>query len=87
MRSVHIGCSRYSWRYHLLVALSFRGCDGAGARPRAQSPELGVCLWYIPAFLNYAAASLRFRVGVNRAGRGAETSFLRAGQPSSAGAV
>jgi hypothetical protein len=49
MRSVHIGCSRYSRRC-LLKATSHVIVDGVGARPRAQSPELDILVWCIQAF-------------------------------------
>ena len=49
-RSVHIGCSRYSRRCHLLGRPLVPSCDGAGARPRAQSPELDILVWCIQAF-------------------------------------
>ena len=38
-RSVYIGCSRYSRRCRLLGRPLVPSCGGAGARPRAQSPE------------------------------------------------
>jgi hypothetical protein len=60
MRSVHIGCSRYSRRCHL-KAPSRTIKDGAGASPRAQSPKLDIWVWRIEAFcLNYVATGLRF---------------------------
>jgi len=59
MRSVHIGCSRYSRRC-LLKAPSRAIVDGAGARLRAQSPELDLSGG---AFnLYYATSSLLLRV-------------------------
>ena len=61
MRSVHIGCSRYSRRC-LLKATSHAIVDGVGARPKAQSPELDISCGAFKLVQNYAAASLRFRV-------------------------
>ena len=49
MRSVHIGCSRYSRRC-LLKAPSRAIVDSTGARPKAQSPELDIWVWCIQAY-------------------------------------
>jgi hypothetical protein len=62
MRSVYIGCSRYSRRCHLLgrplvPSVMGRG-PGQGRSPRNSALACGVCR----PFLNYAAASLRFCV-------------------------
>ena len=63
MRSVHIGCSRYSRRCRLLAALSFhRGMErgpGQGRSRRNSTFGYGACNRSV---LNYAAASLRLRV-------------------------
>lgn len=62
MRSVYIGCPRYSRRWRLLVALSFhRVIERVPAQGhRRRNSALG-CGAFNP-FLDNAAASLRFRV-------------------------
>jgi hypothetical protein len=60
MRSVHIGCSRYSRRCHLLDALSFhRVMERGPGQGRSRRNSAFGCGAFQP-FLNYAAASLRF---------------------------
>ena len=41
VRSVQVGCSRFSRCCHLIVDLCFRLHNGSWARPLTQSPELG----------------------------------------------
>ena len=63
MRSVHIGCSRYSRRCHLLVALSFhRGWNGGQGKGAVAGTRRLAMLHATSFVLNYAAASLRLRV-------------------------
>jgi hypothetical protein len=54
-RSVHIGCSGYSRRCHLLGRPFVPSFDGARARPRAQSPELDMLCGAFKSFSSYAA--------------------------------
>jgi hypothetical protein len=62
MRSVHIGCSRYSRRCCLLGALSFhRKMERGPGQGRSRRNSAFGCGAFKP-LLNYAAASLRFRV-------------------------
>jgi hypothetical protein len=62
MRSVHIGCPRYSRRCHLLDALSFqRGMERGPGQGRSRRNSTFACGAFQP-FLNYAAARLSFCV-------------------------
>jgi hypothetical protein len=61
MRSVHIGCSWYSRRCHLLVGLSFHRVVGGQERNRGTRSLVVVHSTFLN-YASYAAASLRFAV-------------------------
>ena len=50
MRSVHIGCSRYSRRCCLMDALSFHRVMERGPGQGRSRRNSTICLWCIPAF-------------------------------------
>jgi hypothetical protein len=67
VRSVQVGCSRFSRCCHLIVDLCFHPDDGSWARRLTQSPELGVwafalrfcfCSSFLRLLLTYAAAGI-----------------------------
>ena len=60
VRSVQVGCSRFSRCCHLLVEPLFHLQDGSWARPLTQSAELGAwALCFLSMNLNHAAAGSR----------------------------
>jgi hypothetical protein len=61
VRSVPVGCSRFSRCCHLIVDLDFHPYDRNRARPLTQSPELGAlgfCFFLPKKILTYAAAGI-----------------------------
>jgi hypothetical protein len=61
VRSVQVGCSRFSQCCHLIIDLGFIIEDESWARRLTQSPELGFSLWlflFAERFWFYAAAGI-----------------------------
>jgi hypothetical protein len=58
LRSVQVGCSRFSWCCHLIIDLWFHHHDRTWARRLTQSPKLGfgLCVPRIFLSMSYAAA-------------------------------
>ena len=53
IRSVQVGCSRFSRCCHLIIDLDFHPYDGSRARPLTQSSELGVWAFVFPSLEDF----------------------------------